>query len=196
MNIVGIDEVGRGALAGPALVGVCLQTWEDDAVEKARLEAIAGVPLRDSKKMTPRQRKLAVERLMGEVVWTTGAASVQEINEHGIVPACSLAVDRAITALAINPDHIQADAGLRPGKSWSTVSITHSIRGESEHLVILLAALIAKVTRDALMVEHADARYGFANHKGYASAEHRAALAKHGLSVDHRTLFCHSYLNG
>ncbi|MCA0456429.1 MAG: ribonuclease HII [Chloroflexi bacterium] len=182
--VVGIDEVGRGTLAGPVAAGaVCLPHDRDDL-----LTVLEGV--RDSKQMTPRQRERLAENIKQTAVsWATGSATSREIDEHGIVRATLLAMNRAMSALDVQPDYLLLDS-----IKWD--DLTHvpyqsMVRGDSLSLSIAAASVLAKVWRDDYMRQLDDTipHYNFGQHKGYGTVRHLAALRQHGASAEHRRTF-------
>ena len=184
-TIFGMDEAGRGPWAGPvAAAAVALPLQRHDLAK-----CLAGV--RDSKEMSSRQRSLLGEKIKDiALAWGIGHSSVSEIDRFGIVKASKLAMGRALDkALAGNnlePDCLFLDYMLLPERrDIPQVSI---VSGDKYSLSIACASVIAKVWRDAFMLE-LDAQcpqYGFAKHKGYGTAAHRQALAQHGPSPYHR----------
>jgi len=187
-RIIGMDEVGRGAWAGPVAVGaVCLP------VENQHLSTtLAGV--RDSKQMTPRQRASLVERIQTTaVVWGIGSASSDEIDALGIVKATRLAMQRALDDTRtqrpdFQPDCLFLDSILWPETKIAQVSIP---KGDTLSLSIAAASVIAKVWRDTLMTSlDADyPQYGFAVHKGYGVPQHEQAIKEFGPTAIHRKTF-------
>src|SRR6476661_362838 len=177
--IAGVDEVGRGPLAGPVVA--CAVIMPPDA------RAIRGVD--DSKALTAAQRsrlaKLIRERALAIGV---GAASVREIDRLNIYHASTLAMRRALGRLAVSPDHVLID-----GKAIRTLTIPHTavVHGDARCFSIACASIIAKVTRDHLM--HSLAKrypsYRWAQNSGYATADHVAGLAAAGLTPHHRRSF-------
>jgi len=189
--VIGIDEVGRGALAGPVSVGACAlaacDTWPHG--------------LADSKELTPARREALVAPLQDfGIARAVGHASPAEIDEHGIVKALRLAGLRALSAIAERG--VVADAILLDGKhdwlserddlfgasSMTTPPVSMVIGGDRLCASIAAASVVAKVERDALMValsaEHPP--YGWAGNKGYGAAEHLEAIAVHGATEHHR----------
>jgi ribonuclease HII len=180
--VAGIDEAGRGALAGPvAAAAVILPQIMSLTID---LEGV-----NDSKRMTPTQRDTwsAVIRRVA-VTYGVGLASPQEIDELGIVPATRLAASRAIDHLAVSPDCLLLDYLYLPKIPVSQISLT---KGDRRSLSIAAASILAKTTRDAILVELDDQYpgYGFARHKGYGTAVHREALLRLGPSPIHRMSF-------
>ncbi|MCE2471476.1 MAG: ribonuclease HII [Anaerolineae bacterium] len=186
--IVGIDEAGRGPLAGPvAAAAVALPLERNDLSRLLR-------GARDSKEMSPAQRE-AVDGAIKELAlaWGIGRSSAEEIDYLGIVPATKAAMQRALEqALAkgnIQPDCLFFDYMLWPERrDIPQVSI---VNGDKHSLSIACASVIAKVWRDARMRE-LDAlypQYGFAQHKGYGTDAHRRALRRYGPCAEHRRSF-------
>ena len=179
--VAGMDEVGRGPLAGPVVAGVVILPPNPT---KPWLKLV-----RDSKQMTPTQRERVAPYLEAEALAVqTGAASAAEIDDLGIVAATRLAMERALNSLALMPQYLLLDAFPLPG-----VDIPQSamVRGDVHCLSIAAASVVAKVTRDRLMVEQ-DARYpgyGFARNKGYATREHVLGLETLGPCPIHRYSF-------
>ncbi len=174
----GIDEVGRGPLAGP-VVAACVVT---DGPLRLR-------GLNDSKQVLPEVRQsLAVEIKATCVAWAIGEASVEEIDRLNIYWASILAMERALAALHVPPDYLLTDA-VRI-KSW-TGAQEPVIKGDAKCATVAAASIIAKVHRDALLVALHESypQYGFAQHKGYASPQHIAALNAHGPCAEHRRAF-------
>jgi ribonuclease HII len=186
--IAGLDEAGRGSWAGPVVAGaVILPPDQADWQEIIRLEG--GCRLRDSKQFTARQRE-RLYPIIQQTVLAMGVGVVlpEEIDGLGIVPATRQAMDLAIGQLDFPPDFLLIDFINLPGLSTAQKSITH---GDALCLSIAAASIVAKVTRDRLMVEF-DARYpgyGFARHKGYGTPQHRESLARLGPSPIHRLSF-------
>ncbi|MGB8645751.1 MAG: ribonuclease HII [Anaerolineae bacterium] len=187
--VAGLDEAGRGAWAGPVVAGAVILPALDAHTargwRRARvLRAIARV--NDSKQLSPLQRQALVEPIRAcAIASATGAASHREIDEIGIAPASKLAMRRALEALAKQPEALLLDALVLPEIELPQVGLIH---GDAISLSIAAASILAKVTRDRLMCE-LDAQYPayhFARHKGYGTADHRAALAAHGPSPVHR----------
>jgi ribonuclease HII len=177
--VAGVDEAGRGPLAGPVLAA---------AVILPRDFALDG--LNDSKKLTAKKREHfhAILTTRTEIHWAVGAASVEEIDTLNILRATHLAMARAIAALPQEPQHALVD-----GLPVRGLPLAHTalVAGDTLSLSIAAASVIAKVTRDRLMVEldAAYPQYGFARHKGYGVRQHLEALRHHGPSPAHRRSF-------
>jgi ribonuclease HII len=176
--VAGLDEVGRGPIAGPVVAGA--------AVLPRRLEGDWVALVRDSKQLTAAQREAVLPRLQEVAVGlAVGVGNVEEIDALGIVAATRLAMRRALKALACRPDFLLLDAFPLPGLATFQKAIVH---GDALCLSIAAASIAAKVARDRMMAE-LDGRfpgYGFASHKGYASAEHLARLRELGPCDVHR----------
>jgi ribonuclease HII len=174
----GIDEVGRGPLAGP-VVAACV---------------VAAGPLMlrgldDSKRVVPERRvELAVEIRAQAVAWAIGAASVEEIERLNIYWASVLAMERALANLTVPPDYLLTDAVRIKSYAGEQLPV---IKGDAKCATVAAASIIAKVHRDELLVEldRLHPEYGFAEHKGYATPRHIAALGAHGPCIHHRRGF-------
>ena len=180
--VAGIDEAGRGALAGP--VAAAALVFPPDASLALVLDGV-----RDSKQMTPSQREFWAERLQAvALAWGLGFASSQEIESIGIVPATRLAVARALQQLAIAPEHLLVDFLHLPD---IPISQTALVKGDQRSLSIAAASILAKTARDAHLraLEREHPGYGLASHKGYGTAAHLAALERLGPSPIHRLTF-------
>jgi ribonuclease HII len=181
-NIAGMDEAGRGALAGPVTVGAVILP------NLPRLSStLSGV--RDSKQMTPGQRDrwAAVIREIARA-WSLGWASADEIDSLGISAATRLAAERALESLPILPDHLLTDFRLNPD---TDIPLTSLVKGDQKSLSISAASVLAKTARDEVMCELGKQYpgYGLSHHKGYGTAIHRAALERLGHSPIHRKTF-------
>jgi ribonuclease HII len=180
--IAGIDEAGRGALAGPVAAAMVILPTDFSVSDK-----LHGV--RDSKQMTPLQRQNARMRILEVALsWGVGFASCQEIDILGILPATRLAAWRAVEMSSISPRHLLLDYLFLPDCALPQTSL---VKGDRRSLSIAAASVMAKTSRDALMIE-LDSQYlgyGFATHKGYGTALHRAALQRLGMSQEHRRSF-------
>lgn len=179
--VAGLDEVGRGPLAGPVVAGV--------AVLPPNLSGPWVGMVRDSKQMTPTQREYVLPHLQeSALALEVGMSSPQEIDDLGIVGATRLAMRRALDGLALTPQFLLLDAFPLPGVQIPQKPIVH---GDALCLSIAAASVVAKVVRDRIMEEQ-DAlfpSYGFARHKGYATREHLRNLRDHGPCPIHRRSF-------
>ena len=176
-----MDEVGRGTLAGPVVAGAAILPLHPKG------DWLSGV--RDSKMLTPHQREASVYTMeMASVTMCTGAATSREIDAVGIVEATRIAMARAIDALPIRPQYLLLDALLLPDVGLPQRAI---VKGDAKCLSIAAASIVAKVTRDAMMrdADTAYPGYGFAQHKGYATQQHRDALEQLGPCDIHRFTF-------
>ena len=177
-SVAGLDEVGRGSLAGPVVVA---------AVILRPGVSIEGV--NDSKLLSPRRRDLMVRQiLLSSVAWGLGAADSAEIDEINILNATRLAMTRAVGALPERPDHLLIDAVTLPGMAIAQTSL---IKGDRISVTIAAASVVAKVMRDRLM-EYYDRMYpgfGFAANKGYGTREHLEAVTRQGACPIHRLTF-------
>lgn len=174
----GVDEVGRGPLAGPVIAGAVIL---DNTIP------ITG--LKDSKRLSAKQReKLAREIRRCALAYAVGRAEVEEIDELNILRASHLAMQRAVAALDRQPEVIYVDGNLLPSFTIPAVAV---IKGDTRVPEISAAAILAKVVRDKEMVELARRfpGYGMERHKGYATAEHLAALDRLGSCPLHRQSF-------
>ena len=183
--LVGIDEVGRGPLAGPVAVGVL--------VMKENLKIFGKI--RDSKKLSEKQREewfeiICAERQRVALDFSVSFVSHIMIDKRGLAWALRTATARALTRLAIPTDSaIFLDGGLRAPEIFKNQKTI--IKGDEKIPVIALASIVAKVTRDHLMIRMAEKypQYGFERHKGYGTKEHFATIKKHGLCPIHRRSF-------
>lgn len=177
--IAGVDEVGRGCLAGPVVAGACI------------LDTTKPVPegLNDSKKLTEKQRdEIAAELRETAVAFAVGIVEAEEIDRINILEATKVAMIKAIEALEPAADHILIDALQLKHLRIPQKAI---IKGDSISYSIAAASVIAKTYRDNLMVEYDTVypEYGFAGHKGYGAASHRQAIKDHGPCPLHRLTF-------
>jgi ribonuclease HII len=181
-HVAGIDEAGRGPLAGPVAAGVVILPPHPEMMER-----LAGV--RDSKQMTPAQREAACGRIQKAALgYGVGFAEAAEIDELGILPATQLAAWRALQALEVAPEHLLLDYLFLPDIDLPQTSL---IKGDCRSLSIAAASVLAKTARDARLVamEQEYPGYGFARHKGYGTAVHREALQRLGPCREHRRSF-------
>lgn len=180
--VAGVDEAGRGALAGPVCAGAVMLPPKNSIFRQLK-----GVT--DSKQMTAKQREFwAAEIKARAVSWGVGFASANEIDSIGIVPATRLAMGRAIEELDQFVEHLLIDALLLPEVSTPQTSL---LKGDARSLSIACASVLAKVARDKVMIEMDNnyATYGFARHKGYGTRAHRTAIKQYGPSEMHRLTF-------
>ncbi|MCE0484891.1 MAG: ribonuclease HII [Methylacidiphilales bacterium] len=177
--VAGVDEVGRGCWAGPVYAAAAILP-----------DGLRHRHLRDSKLLTPEFREELGEFLCshGEVRWSIGIASVEEINTHNILRASLLAMRRAVEGLALRPHLCLVDGNQKAGLPGIELTI---IDGDGLCPSIAAASVIAKVARDRAMRELAALypAYGLENHKGYGTPEHARALTLHGPCPIHRRTF-------
>lgn len=181
--ICGIDEVGRGPLAGPVVAGAVILPKDCDILY-----------INDSKKLTAVKREELYDEIMEKAVAAgIGMVSPQRIDEINILQATYEAMREAISKLEPAPDILLNDAVTIPGVAIRQVPI---IKGDAKSISIGAASIVAKVTRDRLMVEYDKIMpgYGFAANKGYGSAEHIAALKKYGPTPIHRRSFIGNFV--
>jgi len=175
--IAGVDEVGRGALAGPLSAGACVLP------ASPRIEGID-----DSKRLSAEKRsRLAITIKEVALCWSVAHVSAAEIDALGMTAALRRAMGRALAGLELEPDHVVVD-GRPVGVAQTETAV---IKGDSEVAAVAAASVLAKVTRDSLMEELArqHPQYGLDVNKGYGTAEHLSAVARFGLSPAHRRSF-------
>lgn len=192
--LIGIDEAGRGPLAGPVSVGAVLVPIDFDWA------LLSGA--KDSKQMTEKAREAIFEKMQelkksGAIRFVVALSSATTIDTKGIVPAIRLALVGAIGKLGADPAECKVllDGGLK-----APVEYIHQetiVRGDSKEKVIALASIAAKVLRDRHMIQIAEKypNYGFEIHKGYGTKKHSEAIEKFGLSEIHRRSFCRAFDN-
>lgn len=185
IHIAGLDEAGRGALAGPVSVGAVILPHGDKTLLSSTLSEV-----NDSKQLTPRKRETLALRIREiAITWAVGFATPQEIDLQGIVRATRLAALRALHQFTITPQYLLTDFRLElPQINIPQKSL---VKGDAHCLSIACASILAKTERDALMRE-LDAQYpgyGLGQHKGYGTQAHRSALKRLGSSDIHRKTF-------
>ncbi len=177
-RIVGIDEAGRGPLAGP-VVAAAVQVVPE----------IFSAEIKDSKRLSPRKRELAYEEILSTCAVGVGVATASEIDALNILRATFLAMKRALEALPMSPDICLVDGQLEiPDLLWPQKAI---IKGDNLSISIAAASIVAKVERDRIMTSYHDVypMYNFGQHKGYATKEHIDLIAKYGRCPLHRASF-------
>ena len=192
--VIGIDEEGRGALAGPVSVGAVLYPTDFDWREGFALITKRGVPrLRDSKQLSAQQRSILYDFITrsGRLRHAHSLVSAESIDSIGIVNAAHEAAALSIMQLGIRPSRVKVllDAGLKVPTKWEQESF---IRGDENIPAIAFASIIAKVSRDRYMEELSESHslYGFEGHKGYGTEIHRRAIKKYGIiPLIHRRTF-------
>jgi ribonuclease HII len=179
--VAGVDEVGRGPLAGPVVAAA--------VILPARLPEKLVALIDDSKKLTAARRILALAalRAAGAEI-AVAAASVSEIQRLNILHASMLAMRRAVARLPRVPDHVLVDGNREPGCAMPCTAL---IGGDGISLSIAAASIAAKVLRDGLMcrLSRRYPEYGWARNAGYGAAKHQAAILKHGATPHHRMAF-------
>jgi len=177
-RVAGVDEVGRGPLAGPVTAAAVVLNPDDIP---------AG--LNDSKKLSANRREVLFDEIMARAVVSVAHASVAEIDALNILRASHLAMERAIAALLPAPDHVLIDGNLVPkGLSLRAECV---VKGDGRALSIAAASIVAKVTRDRIMVDLAQQHpgYGWERNAGYPSKSHISALQDLGVTAHHRRSF-------
>ena len=174
--LIGVDEVGRGCLAGPVVAGAVILNFHED--------------FNDSKSLTEKQRKLALIKIQKAHQWAIGMASPQEIEKLNIQQASLLAMKRAVLKLKLSTGHLLID-GLYKIPHFNSFSQSCFVKGDQKISVISAASILAKTKRDQLLVEYSKTypEYGFEKHKGYPVAQHKLAIKKHGICPIHRKNF-------
>lgn len=173
--VAGVDEVGRGPLAGPVVAAAVILDHDN---------MVAG--LKDSKKLSEARREsLALEIKEMALCWSIARVTHEEIDQLNILQASLLAMKRAVESLKLEPEHVQVDGNKVPEISCSVEAI---IKGDQLIPAISAASILAKVSRDQEMVaiEHSYPGYGFAKHKGYPTKQHLQALEELGICPIHR----------
>ncbi len=177
--IAGVDEVGRGPLAGPVVACACILP-----------KGIVFHGIKDSKMLSHEERKRFSDYLTTrpDVIWALGIVSPEKIDEINILRATLLAMKEAIDALSQKPDFVLVDGRDRPPTTIDTQAL---IKGDTLSQSIGAASIIAKVYRDELMDRYHEQypHYGFNAHKGYGTAQHKKAIEAHGLCPIHRKTF-------
>ncbi len=184
--ICGVDEAGRGPLAGPVCAAAVILP------ENCEIEG-----LNDSKKLTEKKREQLYDVIIEKAVaYSVAFGSVEEIEEHNILNATYIAMNRAIDGLSQKADFALID-GNRVPKGISVPCET-VVKGDAKSCSIAAASILAKVTRDRLLLEYAEKypEYGFEKHKGYGTAVHYDAIHQHGVLPIHRISFLKSFFEG
>lgn len=182
--IAGIDEAGRGPLAGPVVVGIAIMP-KDSMIEGVN----------DSKKVSEKKREKLYDQITEEAIcWSVGIADQREIDEINILNATKKALTLAIDNLKIKPDKIVVDALDKiDTRGIPYISV---IKGDAKIYSISAASIIAKVTRDRIMREYDEVypEYGFSTHKGYGTAKHIQAIKEYGICPLHRKTFTKNFI--
>ena len=186
--LIGVDEAGRGPLAGPVSVGLVKVATDFD------WDLIPGV--NDSKKISEKKREKIFDIVkelekQGLIEYSVQSVSAKSIDAKGIVPAIRRSIEAGIVKLALKSEEciIKLDGGLKAPEEFPQETI---IKGDSKEKVIGLASIMAKVTRDKYMekIDGGYPEYGFAKHKGYGTKSHIDAIRKNGFSPEHRRSYC------
>ncbi len=190
--IVGIDEVGRGPLAGPVAVGAVAI---DSAVYNSRLKKeFKGI--RDSKKLSEKKReewfkKIKLAQMRGDIKFSVSFTAPAVIDKKGIVFSIQSSLNKSLSNLKIKPERAEIflDGGLKAPKEYKNQNTV--IHGDDLVQIISIASVVAKVTRDRLMVRFAKkfSQYGFERHRGYGTKAHYSAIKKYGITKIHRRSF-------
>lgn len=178
--IAGIDEAGRGTLAGPVVVATVIMNYES---------GIMNYGIRDSKLLTPKKREELFKIITKKALaWGVGKTSEKIIDRIGIAKANVLAVKKTLEALKVKPDYLLLDGGIKLKIKIPQKTI---IKGDTKVFSIACASILAKVTRDRLMIklDKKYPQYGFAQHKGYGTQAHIKAIKKYGPCPIHRRSF-------
>lgn len=176
--ICGVDEAGRGPLAGPVCAAACILPL-----------GLIIEGLNDSKKLTEKRREALYDIITEKAVaYGIAFGTVEEIEEHNILGATFLTMNRAIAQLKVRPDLALIDGNRNTGIQMPSQPVIH---GDAKCADIAAASILAKVTRDRYMLEMAEKypQYGFEKHKGYGTKAHYAAIREHGPSPIHRPSF-------
>ena len=190
---VGIDEVGRGPIAGPVAVGAVLLQPQ---IQNSKFKILKGV--KDSKQLSEKQREEWFTQIQewykeGILDYRVTFVSPRIIDSIGIVPALHRALVGSLNGLEVEPEktHVLLDGGLKAPDVWQNQETI--IRGDASEPVIALASIVAKVLRDRKMVQYAKKypEYGFEKHKGYGTRAHYVALKHYGVCPLHRLTFVH-----
>ena len=211
--VIGVDEVGRGSLAGPVAAAACLVGRDFFASQQV---VLLSAEFKDSKKLTPKMRSKLMQRVEdlradGYLDYAVGSSSVKEIATHNILGATRLAMQRALDALLgqtklgafTNEPQVLGHDFISFGDQRCLVQIDGPplkafpyphrsvVKGDGQSLSIAIASVVAKVHRDAYMqdLDRQFPVYGFAQHKGYGTEQHRFAVKAHGAISEHRHLF-------
>ncbi len=179
--VVGIDEAGRGPLAGPVVAAAVL-------IDLKRFPRTLRAVVDDSKKLAPELREHLYNRLQDHALIGVGMASCIEIDRFNILRASLVAMRRAVDALGLTPDHALVDGNVPPDLPCGVTTI---VEGDCQCCSIAAASIIAKVVRDRLMRGMAayHPEYGWEHNAGYSTPEHLSALARYGPTLQHRRSF-------
>lgn len=185
-SICGVDEVGRGPLAGPVVAAACILPIDETFIY-----------LNDSKKVTEKRREALYEQIVSKAIsYGIGIVSHDIIDEINILQATYLAMGRAVNNMNIRPNVCLIDAVTIPNLDKDILQVP-IIKGDAKSVSIAAASVLAKVTRDRLMVELGSKypEYGFEKHKGYGTKAHAEAIRRHGPVPEHRRTFIKNIIN-
>lgn len=183
--VIGVDEAGRGPLAGPVVAGAAFLLTTSF---KNRID--------DSKKLTPYQRECAYPEIIKKSVYGIGIVNEKIIDRINILEATRVAMVNAVRSLISKLNgyrqeniHLLIDGNMRLDLAFASLAI---VKGDTKSMSIAAGSILAKVTRDRIMVEYDKVfpEYGFISHKGYPTKSHRQALKEFGPSIIHRATFC------
>lgn len=182
--VAGVDEAGRGPLAGP-VVAAAVMLQEDDVCQPDRKLLRQ---LNDSKVLSEAVREELYEVVVGSFAWGVGVADVRRIDRCNILRATMWAMQRAVAALPCPPSSVLIDGNRAPEMPCRSQTV---VKGDARCLSIAAASIVAKVTRDRMMREIAGSypEFGFAKHKGYGTKEHLEAIQRFGVTPHHRRSF-------
>jgi len=183
MLVCGVDEVGRGPLAGPVVAAAVILS-----------EGFPVQELRDSKVLPEKRRRYLAEQIRIVSYWSIGEASPEEIDSINILQATLRAMKRAVEGLTVVPEIVWVDGLFAPEISIPSETL---VRGDAQVPSIMAASILAKTYRDDLMIAFSDTypQYGFHRNKGYPTPEHREALRKYGPCAIHRKSFRLDYVS-
>jgi ribonuclease HII len=179
--ICGVDEAGRGPLAGPVVACAAI-------LPLAGLSTRLLGALEDSKRLTAEVREAVAIKLRVKAIYALGQASVEEIDRFNILRATFMAMRRAFESLPVQPEHAIIDGNMKPGLPCAETTV---VEGDHLSYSIAAASILAKVARDKMMRELAleHSRYGWERNVGYGTREHLTAIETHGLTPHHRVSF-------
>ena len=178
VNICGVDEAGRGPLAGPVFAAAVILP-----------EGLEELGINDSKKLSEKKRDLLFDRIKERAIaWSVASATEKEIDEINILNATFLAMKRAVEGLSVRPDIALVDGNRKPGTGIEEITV---VKGDAKSSSIAAASILAKVSRDRYLLEldKAYPQYLFAQHKGYPTKLHYEKLKQYGVSPVHRLSF-------
>jgi len=177
--VAGVDEAGRGPLAGEVVAAAVILDPNN------KIDGLA-----DSKKLSEKKREMLFEEITKKALsYGIASASIEEIDEMNILHASMLAMSRAVDKLSVAPEYVLVDGNRVPKQLKCDAEAV--VKGDARHEAISAASILAKVTRDRVIIAMAECypQYGFEKHKGYPTAVHLAALKEHGITPIHRRSF-------